>query len=259
MGLLMYHTTSEEWAKLVFGQSDLGDSRRTDRLVKLTSDMASHVGSSIVKASDNPASVEGAYRFINNPCIDPEKIAQSGYKFTDSIVKQRPLVLAIQDTTSLSYRHSICDQLGSVSSANKESKRPVGRSFFVHSTMMIDANTEQVIGLANQHYWFREEKSEGTKEQLQNRPIEDKESFKWQKNIEELSVRMGSLNNVLDICDREADIYEYLNYQVSQGHRFLVRAKENRSLNKPANKLKTLINNIEPQGHYTVQIMQKGG
>ncbi|NQY63518.1 MAG: transposase [Alteromonadaceae bacterium] len=62
----MYHTTSEVWAELVFGQSDLGDSRRTDRLVKLTSDMASHVGSSIVKASDNPASIEGAYRFINN-------------------------------------------------------------------------------------------------------------------------------------------------------------------------------------------------
>ena len=79
----MHHTTSEEWAKLVFGQSDLGDSRTTDRLVKLTSDMASHIGSSIVKAS-----IEGAYRFISNPCKNPEEIALPGYKFTDSIVKQ---------------------------------------------------------------------------------------------------------------------------------------------------------------------------
>ena len=255
----MHHTTSEEWAQLVFGQSDLGDSRRTDRLVKLTSDMASHVGSSIVIASDNPASIEGAYRFINNPCINPEEIALSGYKFTDSIVKQKRLVLAIQDTTGLSYRHSICNELGSVSSAKKTSKNPVGRSVFVHSTMMMDADTEQVIGLANQHYWVREEKSDNTREQLQNRPSEDKESFKWQKNIEELSARMGSLDNVLDICDREADIYEYLSYQVSHGHRFLVRAKENRRLNQPVIKLKELVNTIEPQGYYTLDITQKGG
>ena len=125
--------------------------------------------------------------------------------------------------------------------------------------MMMDADTEQVIGLANQHYWVREEKSDNTREQLQNRPSEDKESFKWQKNIEELSARRDSLDNVLDICDREADIYEYLNYQVGQGHRFLVRAKENRCLNQPGNKLKELIDTIEPQGHYTLQIMQKGG
>lgn len=254
----MYHTTSEEWAQLVFGQSDLGDSRRTDRLVKLTSDMASHVGSSIVKASENPASIEGAYRFISNPCINPEQIALSGYKFTDSIVKQRPLVLAIQDTTGLSYRHSICSELGSVSSAMKTSKNPVGRSIFVHSTMMMDANTEQVIGLANQHYWFREEKSDKKSEKIHKRPIKDKESFKWQRNIEELSARMDSLDNVLDICDREADIYEYLSYQVSQGHRFIVRAKENRLLNQPANKLRELTDAIEPH-HYTIQIKQKGG
>ena len=125
--------------------------------------------------------------------------------------------------------------------------------------MMMDANTEQIIGLANQHYWVREGKSDNAKKQLHNRPIEEKESFKWQKNIQEMLARMGSLDNVLDVCDREADIYEYLSYQVSQGHRFIVRAKENRLLNQPTNKLKELINTIEPQGHYTVQIMQKGG
>ena len=70
---------------------------------------------------------------------------------------------------------------------------------------------------------------------------------------------MGPLDNVLDICDREADIYEYLSYQVSHGHRFLVRAKENRSLNQLTYKLKELINTIEPDGHYTLNIMQKGG
>jgi hypothetical protein len=77
---------------------------------------------------------------------------------------------------------------------------------------MIDASSEQVLGLANQQYWYREDKSEGTKTELQNRPIAEKESDKWQQNIEALSARMGSLDNVLDVCDTEADIYEYFDY-----------------------------------------------
>ena len=103
------------------------------------------------------------------------------------------MVLAIQDTTSLSYRHSICSELGSVSSAKKTSINPVGSSIFVHSTMMMDADTEQVIGLANQHYWFREQKSDERKKQIHKLPIEEKENFKWQRNIEELSGLNGPI------------------------------------------------------------------
>ena len=255
----MFNENTQAWAESIFGKADLNDPRRTKRLVKLAGDMAAQTGSSIVRASQNPASIEGAYRFIRNNAITPESIAEAGFKHTDHLVRQRALVLAIQDTTGLSYRHSVCAELGEVNSAKSDSKSPKGRTLYVHSTLMLDANTEQVLGLSNQHYFFRKQKNKGKKEQLQNRSIEDKESFKWQRNSEQISIRLGGLDNVLDVCDREADIYEYLDYQLSQGHRFLVRAKDNRQLNLPDGKLADVVAGIVPQSYFTIDIKQKGG
>lgn len=255
----IFNTNHREWANLIFGNANLGDPRRTGRLVEVASDLAANTGSSIPVACNDTAAIEGAYRFIRNDKISPEAIAQSGYIQTDIIVEQSPLVLAIQDTSGLSYRHSVCDELGHASSAKSDKKNPKGRTLFAHSTLMIDASSEQVLGLANQQYWYREDKNEGTKAELQNRPIAEKESYKWQQNIEALAVRMGSLANVLDVCDREADIYEYLDYQFDHGNRFLVRAKENRVLTDPKGKMRDVVEDIEAQGYYTVNVKQKGG
>jgi len=87
----------------------------------LAGDLAANIGSSVVKACDDPASIEGAYRFSRNSMIKLEKIALAGFLQTDNIVKERPLVLAIQDTKGLSYRHSVCDELGAVNSASAQS------------------------------------------------------------------------------------------------------------------------------------------
>jgi hypothetical protein len=255
----MFNTDATKWAELVFGSANLGDPRRTKRLVKLASDIASNAAQSLVKASADPASIEGAYRFIRNNAITPESIAQAGFIHTASVIAERPQVLAIQDSSGLSYKHSVCNELGSVSSANKRIKNSKGRSLYVHSTLMLDAQTEQILGLGNQHYWYREDKVGGTKSEQQNRNRKEKESYKWQRNIEQLTQRLGSLANIIDVCDREADIYEYMEHQISHGNRFVVRSYDDRILSSSKGKLSDAINATEPCAHYPVDIRQKGG
>lgn len=85
--IAMFTTDSSQWAHALFGQAELGDKRRTPQLVKLAGDMAEQAGKSIPKASEDPSSIEGAYRFIRNDVITPEVIAQAGYQFTDQLVK----------------------------------------------------------------------------------------------------------------------------------------------------------------------------
>lgn len=255
----MFISDSKEWAALLFGRAQLGDPRRTNRLVKLAGDMAHNARSSVCSSSEDPASIEGAYRFIRNDKITPEAIAEAGYRYTDELVRQRPLVLALQDTTGLSYRHSVCDELGAVNSSNEARNSSKGRTYYAHSTLMLDAQHEQVLGLAYQHYWFRESKQTAKGHDLQRRERSEKESYKWQHNVEKLTERLGSLNNVIDVCDREADIYEYLDYQLSMNHRFVVRASENRRVTGPEGKLSTVIEALEASEHYTLNIPQKGG
>ncbi len=62
--------TPQVWATSLFGQANLGDPRRTKRLVKVATNLALHTGKSLVKSSQQPAEIEGAYRFIRNESIN---------------------------------------------------------------------------------------------------------------------------------------------------------------------------------------------
>ncbi len=257
IGEIMLVDNTEAWASNIFGSANLGDPRRTTRLVKLTSDLASSIGDSVVKACQDPASSEGAYSFIRNDSICVKEISQAGFSHTDKKVKNTRLVLAVQDTTSLTYKHSVCRGLSEVSSANLN-KTSKARSLFVHSTVMIDADSELTLGLANQHYWTREEKVKGTKNEQRERPKTEKESYKWERNISEITNRLGDSNNVIDVCDREADMFEYLEYQISNNNRMIVRAKENRRLAKTNNKLFDELDNASICGYKKIYIPQRG-
>lgn len=55
---------------------------------------------------------EGAYRFIRNPNVSAEAIRKAGAMQTVKLAREFPELLAIEDTTSLSYRHQVAEELG---------------------------------------------------------------------------------------------------------------------------------------------------
>ena len=55
---------------------------------------------------------EGAYRFIRNPNVSAEAIRKAGAMQTVKLAREFPELLAIEDTTSLSYRHQGAWQAG---------------------------------------------------------------------------------------------------------------------------------------------------
>jgi hypothetical protein len=47
----MFIPDSKEWATTLFGNAQLGDPRRTNRLIKLANDMAQNVNASVCSSS----------------------------------------------------------------------------------------------------------------------------------------------------------------------------------------------------------------
>ena len=95
--------------------SDLDDKRRTKRLTHVAAELAAHTGSSLASSCEgNLAVVEGAYRFIENEAVEPDAIAEVGFQATTLAVHDAQLLLAIEDSTTLSYKHSIRSELGDI-------------------------------------------------------------------------------------------------------------------------------------------------
>ena len=90
----------------------------------------------------------------------------------------------------------------------------------VHSVMLLDGDSGATVGLIEQRRWQRAA-AFGQKHQRKRRAYEDKESFKWQRAGQAVRARWGEAlsGRMIAVCDREADLIEYLDWQRQVGGR----------------------------------------
>ena len=96
-------TTS--WAVTEFADADLGDLRRTQRLVHRAHALAQRPGAALPEACGSGAMLKAAYRFFTNDDMAPDAMLQSHMEATSSRLNAVPLVFAVQDTTEANGTH----------------------------------------------------------------------------------------------------------------------------------------------------------
>jgi hypothetical protein len=248
---------AKNWAQTLFADCQLGDARRTARLVEVMAMLAGNGGGSLCAASRGVEEVqEGAYRLVRNPAVKVNAIMESGFAASVARVQACPRLLVIDDTTSLSYRHSVRAQLGDIGS-NAAAK---ARGYQVHSSLLLDAERETTEGLIAQTIWCRDEAERGRKHARKQRAHEEKESYKWQHNAEAMRGRLGDkMRDVIAVSDRESDLFEYLQHKHEHGERFIVRAAQDRLLWARDERLSEQLNRAEKRGEMRVKVPQRGG
>jgi len=251
----MFVSEPSLWAQNMFQSAKLGDVRRTKRLVQLAAQLAAHTGQSIVQSLSSSADIEAAYRFIRNEHISPVAIAEAGFAATAHACQAFDCLLALEDTTSLEFSHqSVTDELGHITSHKSSS------GFEAHSVLLFAPSAQQVVGLIEQHRWTRDRAAHGQNKQHAKRAYEEKESYKWQRASQAMATRLGSqMLKVISVCDREADIIEYLSYKTDTQQRFIVRSMQSRCIEEDQNKLYAFSETLQSAGERIVQLQQKGG
>lgn len=246
------------WSQQLFGGSDLGDARRTARLVDVAARMAKQAGSSLAKSCDgDQAALLGSYRLMRNEAVKPEAVRASGFARVAELAQAPELLLAVEDTTSVSYPHAVAAGLG-LTGGKQAAKR---NGFMVHSVLLLEAQSGCTVGLIAQHHWCRDPASFGKNHTRRQRSYQDRESYKWEQASVDVTKRLGStMQRTISVCDRESDIYDYLCYKHRNKQRFVVRAQANRRLVDSQTKLfDTLQRDAATLCGYTVQIPQRGG
>jgi Transposase DNA-binding len=241
---------AQAWAQETFGTCELGDSRRRDRVVEMASRLASHSGSSVSRACrGDEAMKEGSYRLLRNRKVGHEEIAAGGFESTVKRARRSGLLLALEDTTSLSFKHETVSGIRGVSAGEVHA----------HSVLLVEAEGRRTVGLVEQRLWCREGEV-GKRHARKRRAYEEKESFKWQRASEQMRARLGAkMADVISICDRESDVYEYLSYKDGQGERYVVRAAQDRGVEGELKRLFAQVESGEVLGEREVEVAQRGG
>jgi Transposase DNA-binding len=206
-----------------FGSVVLGDQRRTRRLVNIADQFFIHPGGTLPQKLRRPADLKAMYRLMDNESVTHEAVLRSHCQRTlEQMRQQTGPVLVIHDTTELDYtgHRSMREQLGPLGSG-------YGRGFVCHNSLAITPEG-QVLGLTAQQLHKRRvvDKSE-TRKQKQRHP--QRESRLWQAGCEQTGPAPASALWI-DICDRGADSYEFLEYESQHDRHFVIRCSKDRVL-----------------------------
>jgi len=206
-----------QWARQQFGQAQLGDKRRTDRVVAYAMAAAKAPSQSIPQQCGGAWDrIKGAYRLFDNQQVNFDKLQQPHRRQTMAAASQSAVTLFVHDTTVLSFNHPATTDLGPTSSG--------GSGMLLHTTLAMDASRgpEQspfVLGLGHQQLWIRPEKP------AKGRP----ESSKWSLGIEAVGTPPPGTRWV-HVGDSESDCWEPLESCRGMGVGFAVRACQNRQV-----------------------------
>ena len=81
----------------------------------IVENLASQPSTSVPQASGNLAAASATYDFWNSPYFQPSDLIAAQAKSTVERIKEHPIVLAVQDTTSLDFtalRFVLCNGRG---------------------------------------------------------------------------------------------------------------------------------------------------
>jgi hypothetical protein len=104
-----------------------------------------------------------------------------------------------------------------------------------------------------QKIWARDPSEHGKSSDRHKRPIEEKESNKWLESMEKSSKQMPNNVRIVNVCDREGDIFEFFLKCKLEDRFFLVRATQNRNTDEEA-KLFSRINSTDVAGTLVVRV-----
>jgi len=242
------------WAKEETKTANFGDERLNQRFSIILEKLGDKPQLSIPAACNGWSETLAAYRFFDNEKTSFEQILKPHKDATIARMKERPVVLLIQDTTENDERVTLGPKgLGTLKNTKKTSRR-------LHLT--VGFTPEKIcLGVVKADYWQRDKKC--PRNERIHKGVDEKESGRWIESYQESSALQGELPGTLivNISDREGDIYEmfseYHDYEASVRADFIVRAAQNRCLLESDNKLFENLANSPRLGEVQAEVKAK--
>jgi len=220
---------AQDWAAEEFGALKL-DARLKQRTMRVARDFFAQPRANLPQACGSAARLKGALRLFKHPRVNMQTLLSAHYESTLARLRQEPVVLAVCDSTTLNYSaHPGTEGLGLIGSRQDG---PIG--LWLHETLAF--NPQGVpLGLLKVQHWVRDPADFGIKHKRKQRPIEQKESYKWIESWQAVEAAQKHCPNtqLVMVADRESDVYELFAAARDSPAQLLVRAESDRKVGGP--------------------------
>ena len=210
---MVFTLDSRAWAGEQFSDCDLGDKRRTKRLIKMAEQVANNSSASFCEQMETWGDLKAAYRLFDEDDVTFEAIARPHWEQTRRLASGRCLV--INDTTELDFgkQHDI-QGLAAIGNGS-------GRGFLLHNALLVAADNQEILGVAGQKIHYR--KARPKNETAAQRLKRERESKVWSELIDDVGRPAEGAQSV-HVCDRGADGFEVFCHFVKRQTDWVVRA-----------------------------------
>lgn len=218
------------WAEDQFGSADLGDLRRTHRLMKLAEQMASNSSGSIPQQTGAVADMKAAYRLFSAEGVTHEAICRPHFEQTRTQTERLKTVFLLQDTCELNFTlHVHCQGLGPIGHGGKM------RGLHQQNVLAVDPSKRRPIGLMYQRHHRRtvrpacHARSRSRQRQV---PLKKRESYWWIEAIQTMGSPPPGVRWV-HVGDRGEDFFGVYDEARRWGTDWLIRIAKDRCVETP--------------------------
>jgi hypothetical protein len=206
---------NEQWVKEQFGDCQLGNALRTQRLQKVAAQMLRRPEESLPEQNPEWADLKGAYRFF--ACKDVTFQAICGPHW--DLTRQSPpgRYLLISDTTDIDHSsHAATEDLGPLGNGH-------GRGFQLHSCLVYNSAQQLLVGTAGALIQYRVAKPKN--ETRMQRLARVRESDVWGALVDQIGAPPPGAQWI-HVFDRGGDNFEALCHIQLSGCDCIIRASK---------------------------------
>lgn len=250
------YETDGDLGQAIFGHAELGDRRRTARLVATFNQMRQHPGGTLPEKLSEPADLRAFYRLCDADDVTHEAIIAAARQHTLARVADCPgPVLMLHDATELDYSTltSLAEDLGQIGTGSN-------LGYICHNVLAVAADTRDVLGLADQILHHRDDVPEH-ETLAERRKRATRESLLWLRGTKHLP----NDANLIDVADQGSDTFEFLEHECRSRRRFVVRAYKTRKVyagHEPVGRQQYLLDyahGLPELGRFTMDVQAQPG
>jgi hypothetical protein len=248
---------ASDWVEAEFGRVQFFDNRLKERLYTVARDFFAQPKELIPQTSNGSAAkIKATYRFLRNSNVQMQTLLRPHIESTIERLREHPVILAVQDTTTLNYTGHAPEEAGPIQTTQTKS---VG--LVLHDTMAFTPDGTP-LGLLNLQCWARDPKQVGKNHLRHQLPIEEKESNKWLVSYRAVAEaqKLCPDTMLISVGDREADLYDLFHEATRDpfGPKILVRAERTRNRKVEQVELWQRMNAEPESGVIEVSIPRRG-